>query len=76
MTHQQYSIASQDLEDTLINALTHLDDSESCKSFEDSITELAVDDASMLKSFDEVIGPLEGKKYCILGNLYTYQGSI
>lgn len=76
MTHQQYSITSQDLEDTLINALTHLDDSESCKSFEDSITELAVDDASMLKSFDEVIGPLESKKYRILGNLYTYQGYI
>lgn len=59
MTHQQYSTASQDLEDTLIDALTLLDRS-SYQSLGDSFSEITFQETSVMKIHDEVLGPLEG----------------
>ncbi|XP_019851967.1 PREDICTED: uncharacterized protein LOC100640796 [Amphimedon queenslandica] len=60
MTHQQYSTASQDLEDTLIDALTLLDGS-SYQSLGDSFREITFQETSVMKIHDEVLGPLEVK---------------
>uniref|UniRef100_A0A1X7SDZ3 Uncharacterized protein n=1 Tax=Amphimedon queenslandica TaxID=400682 RepID=A0A1X7SDZ3_AMPQE len=62
MTHQQYSTASQDLEDTLIVALTLLDVS-SCQSLGDSLSEIMFKETSVMKIHDEVLGPLEELRF-------------
>ena len=59
MTHQEYSTASQDLEDTLIDALTLLDRS-MYESLGGSFTEITFQEPSVMKIHDEVLGPLEG----------------
>ena len=74
MTHGQYSIASQDLEDTLIVALTLLDVS-SYQSLGDSLSEIMFQETSVMKIHDEVLGPLEGMQH-VQSILYVYCHSL